>query len=200
RLIDRLAKAGILRSKTILGHCTHLDKTSLDIAKRSGCWFAHNTRSNMNNAVGYAPVQWMGDRVALGTDGIGADMFEEVKFAWFKARDGRNGLGIAEVVGFLSGSQRLASQLLGVKLGSLEVGAVADLAALEYPTPTAITERNLYGHLIFGMSSQCVTDTMVNGQWVVRNRKVIGVDEEAIRAKAQKVAAKVWKRFVSLSP
>jgi len=123
-----------------------------------------------------------------------------VKFAWFKARDGRNGLGIADVVGFLSGSQRLASQLLGVKLGSLEVGAVADLAALEYPTPTVITERNLYGHLIFGMSSQCVTDTMVNGQWVVRNRKVVSVDEEAIRVKAQKVAAKVWKRFTSLSP
>jgi cytosine/adenosine deaminase-related metal-dependent hydrolase len=152
----------------------------------------------MNNAVGYAPVHLMGKRVALGTDGIGADMFEEVKFAWFKARDGRNGLGIADVVGFLIGSQGLASELLGVRLESLEVGAVADLAVLDYPTPTAITSENLHGHLIFGMSSQFVTDTMVNGQWVVRNRKVIGVDEGAIRAKAQKVAAKVWKRFQRL--
>ena len=198
RLIDRLARADVFGPKTILGHGTHLDRASLDVAKRAGCWFAHNTRSNMNNAVGYAPVHLMGKQVALGTDGIGADMFEEVKFAWFKARDGRNGLGIGDVAGFLSGSQRLASQLLGVKLGSLEVGAVADLAALEYPNPTAITERNLYGHLIFGMSSQCVTDTMVDGQWVVRNRKVIGVDEEAIRAKATKVAAKIWKRFQRL--
>jgi putative selenium metabolism protein SsnA len=200
RLIDRLARAGILGTKTILGHCTHLDKTSLDIAKRAGCWFAHNTRSNMNNAVGYAPLPWMGDRVALGTDGIGADMFEEVKFAWFKARDGRNGLGIAEVAGFLTGAQRLASHLLGVKLSCFEVGSVADLAVLDYPTPTPVTAGNLYGHLIFGMSSQCVTDTMVNGQWIVRHRKVVGVDEAAVREKSAKVAAKLWRRFVRLSP
>ena len=198
RLIDRLAKAGVLGPKTILGHCTHLDKTSLEIAKRSGCWFAHNTRSNMNNAVGYAPVQWMGERVALGTDGIGADMFEEVKFAWFKARDGHNGLGIADVAGFLTGSQRLAAQFLGVKLDALAVGSAADLAVLDYPTPTPITAGNLYGHLIFGMSSQFVTDTMVNGQWVVRARKVVGVDEQAVREKSAKVAAKVWKRFQRL--
>jgi putative selenium metabolism protein SsnA len=198
RLIDRLAKADILGPKTILGHCTHLDKNSLEIAKRAGCWFAHNTRSNMNNAVGYAPVQWMGDRVALGTDGIGADMFEEVKFAWFKARDGRNGLGIAGVTGFLTGAQRLASHLLGTKLGSFEVGSAADLAVLDYPTPTLVTGGNLYGHLIFGMSSQYVTDTMVNGQWIVRARKVVGVDEQAAREKAAKVAVKLWKKFQRL--
>ena len=198
RLIDRLATAGILGPKTILGHCTHLDKASLDVAKRAGCWFAHNTRSNMNNAVGYAPVHLMGDRVALGTDGIGADMFEEVKFAWFKARDGRNGLGIGDVVGFLSGAQRLASMLLGVKLGKLEIGSAADLAVLDYPTPTAVTSQNLFGHLIFGMSSLFVTDTMVNGQWLMRDRRVVGVDEEAVREKSQKVAVKVWKRFREL--
>jgi cytosine/adenosine deaminase-related metal-dependent hydrolase len=152
----------------------------------------------MNNAVGYAPVHLMGDRVALGTDGIGADMFEEVKFAWFKARDGRNGLGIGDVVGFLSGAQRLASMLLGVKLGKLEIGSAADLAVLDYPTPTAVTSQNLFGHLIFGMSSLFVTDTMVNGQWLMRDRRVVGVDEEAVREKSQKVAVKVWKRFREL--
>jgi cytosine/adenosine deaminase-related metal-dependent hydrolase len=141
----------------------------------------------------------MGDRVALGTDGIGADMFEEVKFAWFKARDSRNGLGIADVAEFLTGSHRLASQFLGVKLGSLNAGSVADLVVLDYPTPTPVTAGNLLGHLIFGMSSQFVTDTMVNGQWIVRNRKVVGVDEEAVREKSAKVAAKVWKRFQRLS-
>lgn len=198
RLIDRLADAGILGSKTILGHCTHLNRASLEKAQRAGCWFAHNTRSNMTNAVGYAPVHLMGRQVALGTDGIGADMFEEVKFAWFKARDGRNGLGIADVAGFLTGAQRLASQFLGVTLGSLAVGSAADLVGLDYPTPTPVTTGNLFGHLIFGMSSQFVTDTMVNGQWIVRHRKVVGVDEEAVREKSAKVAAKVWKRFQRL--
>jgi putative selenium metabolism protein SsnA len=200
RLIDRLANSGVLGPKTILGHCTHLDKASLDLARRAGCWFAHNTRSNMNNAVGYAPVHQMGRQVALGTDGIGADMFEEAKFAWFKARDGRNGLGIGDVAGFLTGAQRLASALLNTRLGILETGCAADLVVLEYPTPTPVTPQNFYGHFIFGMSSQFVTDVMVNGRWVVKNRRVIGVDEEKIRAEAQRVAGKVWRRFEKLPP
>jgi putative selenium metabolism protein SsnA len=198
KLIDRLAEAGVLGPKTILGHCTHLDRASLDMAREAGCWFAHNPRSNMNNAVGYAPVQWMGKQVALGTDGIGADMFEEVKFAWFKARDGRNGLGIGDVVGFLTGAQSLAGMLLNTRLGLLEPGGAADLIVLDYPTPTAVTAQNLLGHLIFGMSSQFVTDVMVNGRWVVKNRHVVGVDEEKIRAEAQRVAKKVWRKFERL--
>jgi putative selenium metabolism protein SsnA len=198
RLIDRLAEAGVLGPKTILGHGTHLDKSSLDIAREAGCWFAHNPRSNMNNGVGYAPVQWMGKQVALGTDGIGADMFEEAKFAWFKARDARNGLGIGDVAGFLTGAQSLASVLLNVRLGVLEPGCAADLAVLDYPTPTPVTAENLYGHVIFGLSSQFVTDVMVNGRWVVKNRRVVGVDEEKIRAEAQRVAKKVWRRFEKL--
>ena len=198
RLMQRLANAGVLGPKTILGHGTHLDKASLDAAQEAGCWFAHNTRSNMNNAVGYAPVHLMGRQVALGTDGIGADMFEETKFAWFKARDARNGLGIGDVAGFLTGAQRLASVLLNTRLGSLEAGGAADLVVLDYPTPTPVTPGNLYGHLIFGLSSQFVTDVMVNGRWVVTRRRVVGVDEEKIRADAQRVAAKVWRRFQKL--
>jgi putative selenium metabolism protein SsnA len=199
-LIDRLAEAAVLGPRTILGHGTHLDETSLDVAKTAGCWFAHNPRSNMNNGVGYAPVQQMGKRVALGTDGIGADMFEEVKFAWFKARDARNGLGIGDVAGFLTGAQSLASVLLDTRLGVLDVGYAADLMVLDYPTPTPVTPQNLHGHLIFGMSSQSVTDVMVNGRWVVKNRRVVGVDEEKIRAEAQRVARKVWQRFQKLPP
>jgi putative selenium metabolism protein SsnA len=200
RLIDRLAAFGVLGPKTILGHGTHLDKASLNVAREAGCWFAHNTRSNMNNAVGYAPVHLMGQQVALGTDGIGADMFEEVKFAWFKARDARNGIGVGDVVGFLTGAQNLASMLLNTRLGALEVGSAADIVVLDYPTPTAVTSQNLLGHLIFGMSSQFVTDVMVNGRWVVKNRGVVGVDEERIRAEAQRVAKKVWQKFQKLPP
>jgi putative selenium metabolism protein SsnA len=200
RLIDRLAAFGVLGPKTILGHGTHLDKASLDMAREAGCWFAHNTRSNMNNAVGYAPVHLMGKQVALGTDGIGADMFEEAKFAWFKARDARNGLGIGDVAGFLTGAQSLASVLLAVRLGVLEPGYAADLVVLDYPTPTLVTPQNLYGHLIFGMSSQFVTDVMVNGRWVVKSRRVVGVDEDKVRAEAQRVAKKVWQRFEKLPP
>jgi len=93
-VVERLAKHGALNRRSILAHGIHLSDADIAIAREAGVWFAHNPRSNMNNQVGYAPVAKFGDRVVLGTDGIGADMFEESKFAFFKGRDlGARALG-----------------------------------------------------------------------------------------------------------
>jgi len=64
----------------LLAHCVHLDRPLRGSV-------AHNPRSNMNNAVGYArPARWQGT-VALGTDGIGADMLEEFRVAYARHRE-----------------------------------------------------------------------------------------------------------------
>jgi cytosine/adenosine deaminase-related metal-dependent hydrolase len=64
----------------LLVHCVHLDRPLRGT-------IAHNPRSNMNNAVGYArPVRW-DNRVVLGTDGIGADMLEEARLAYVRLRE-----------------------------------------------------------------------------------------------------------------
>jgi cytosine/adenosine deaminase-related metal-dependent hydrolase len=88
-VVERLDKFEALNERTILAHGIHLDDRDIRLARDRGVWFAHNPRSNMNNRVGYAPVAKFGERVVLGTDGIGADMFEEARFAFFKASDGR---------------------------------------------------------------------------------------------------------------
>jgi cytosine/adenosine deaminase-related metal-dependent hydrolase len=63
----------------LIVHCVHLDRPLPGT-------IAHNPRSNMNNAVGYAaPGQWA-NRVVLGTDGIGADMLEEMRLAYVALR------------------------------------------------------------------------------------------------------------------
>jgi len=48
---------------------------------------AHNPRSNMNNAVGYAQPARRSNRIILGTDGIGADMLEEFRLAYVRHRE-----------------------------------------------------------------------------------------------------------------
>lgn len=64
----------------LLVHGVHLDRPLPGT-------LAHNPRSNMNNSVGYArPASWPG-RVALGTDGIGADMLEEFRLAYARCRE-----------------------------------------------------------------------------------------------------------------
>lgn len=64
----------------LLVHCVHLDR---DLPGT----IAHNARSNMNNGVGYARPAARPNRVVLGTDGIGADMMEELRLAYARLRE-----------------------------------------------------------------------------------------------------------------
>ena len=193
-VVERLAKHGALNSQTILAHGIHLSDEDIDIARSAGAWFAHNPRSNMNNQVGYAPVEKFGSRVVLGTDGIGADMFEEARFAFFKGRDARAGFGADDWLRVLANNQRLATEAFGGDLGSLDVGSIADLTVLDYGSPTPLTAENLAWHFAFGLTSASVDSVMVNGRFVIRDR-CFPFDAEELYRQARAVCEKVWLKL-----
>ena len=193
-VVERLAKHGALNSSTILAHGIHLSDQDIEIAKSAGVWFAHNPRSNMNNQVGYAPVDKLGDRVLLGTDGIGADMFEEARFAFFKGRDGQAGFGAEDWQRVLANNWRLASQSFAEDLGRLDAGSLADLTVLDYQSPTPLAAQNLAWHLAFGMTSASVESVMVNGTFVLRDRR-FPFDAEELYRQARVACEKLWSRL-----
>jgi len=197
-IVARLAEMGSLSEKTILAHGIYLSADDLKIIKRQRCKLLHNARSNMNNSVGYAAVQNFGDGVALGTDGFPADMFEESRLAFFKGRDAKNGLGPLDYLKFLHGGHQLCSELFGVPFGKLEPGAVADLFVLDYPAPTPLTPGNLASHFLFGMKAGHVTEVMVAGKFVRRQKSLPGIDVEKVYQKSRAVAAKLWERLRSI--
>jgi len=194
-IVKRLAEMGALAEKTILAHGIYLSDTDLKIIKQQRCWLMHNARSNMNNSVGYAAVQNFGERVALGTDGFPADMFEESRLAFFKGRDAKNGLGPIDYLKFLNGGQQLCSELFGVPFGKIEPGAVADLIVLDYPAPTSVTDENLAGHFLFGMKAEHVTDVMIAGKFILRQKRLPGIDVENVYQKSREAAAQLWERL-----
>ena len=198
-LMERLARHGVLRPASIFAHGTHLDPDAVARANEVGVTIAHCPRSNMNNAVGYAPTGAFKCPVLLGTDGIGGDMFTEAKHAWFKACDGGARLGPAAIVGMLATSARRASQALGVSLGKLEVGAVADVVITNYLPPTPLTSDNLPGHFIFGMGPQHVRDVIVDGRWLLRGREICSCDEAKVRHASMPVAKALWERMAKFS-
>ncbi len=59
----------------------------MQILNERNSFLVHNPRSNMNNNVGYLKSIDEVNNLAIGTDGIGADMFEETRFAYFKSKD-----------------------------------------------------------------------------------------------------------------
>jgi putative selenium metabolism protein SsnA len=191
-VVERFAKHGALNNKTILAHGIHLSDEDIEIARAAGVWFAHNPRSNMNNQVGYAPVAKFGKRIVLGTDGIGADMFEEARFAFFKGRDACASAGAGYWLRALSNNQRLASQAFGIEVGSLTAGAAADLVVLDYQSPTPLTADNLAWHLVFGMNAASVESVMVNGRFVIRDRRH-PLDD--VYADSRKASEKLWAKL-----
>ena len=56
RVVDRLAALGVLGPRSIVAHCVHVDGREMELLRDSGTWVTHQPRSNMNNAVGAAPV------------------------------------------------------------------------------------------------------------------------------------------------
>jgi cytosine/adenosine deaminase-related metal-dependent hydrolase len=84
RVVERLNNFGILNSsKTILGHCLHLDNKEREIVKNSSAWVVENMESNLNNKVGYFNGDGLGERIMFGTDGMHSDMLRTAQAAFF---------------------------------------------------------------------------------------------------------------------
>lgn len=196
RAVARLAGLGLLDGRTLLAHGIHVDDDELAGFHASGATLAHNARSNMNNAVGRARVLELGERVALGTDGIGADMFEESRAAWFRLREDDVLAPGGWPLRRLAESARLAGRVFDEPLlGTLRPGAPADLVVLDYAPPTPLDGGNLGGHWIFGLASRHVRDVMVAGTWVVRDRRLVLADQEALVAEARSAAERLWRQL-----
>jgi cytosine/adenosine deaminase-related metal-dependent hydrolase len=162
--VERLARAGALDQHALLAHGVHLSEPEVARALEAGVTFAHNARSNMNNAVGRAPLRSMGDHVALGTDGIGADMFEESRVAFFRGREDGVAADPRWALARLAEGARLAGRAFGEPLlGRIEAGAPADIVVLDHEAPAPVDAASFPGHWIFGLSARVVRDVVWAG-------------------------------------
>lgn len=199
RVVERLADAGALNKRALLAHCVDVDDREIDLIRGSGAWVAHNARSNMNNRVGRAPVVALGERVALGTDGIDGDMFAESAAAYWRGHEADPSISPSWVLGRLAAGATFAGRAFGEPLlGRVEAGAPADLVVLEYDPPTPLSAENLAGHWVFGISASHVRDVVVAGRVAVRDRRLEGRDEEASRGIAQAHATDLWRRMEAI--
>ena len=194
-LMERLDRRGVLRPSAIFAHGIHLDAAAIARMNEVGPHLAHNPRSNMNNAVGYAPVARFRCPIMLGTDGIGGDLFAEARHAWFKSRDAHGGLAPGDVVAMLATSACRASESLGVALGRLSPGAAADVVITDHVPATPLSADNLAAHLIFSIGSPSVRHVLIAGQWALRDRTAVACDERAIRRDARSIAQRLWSRL-----
>lgn len=201
RVVRRLNRAGGLGEKTIAVHCVHVNSGEIDLLRNTGTIAVHNPQSNMNNAVGVAPVIQMltkGVLVGLGTDGMTSNMRDEVRVAnilhKLAARDPRV-FFVESCNLLLRHNARIANRFFSRPVGVLAKGAHADIILLDYDPPTPLDGSTFLGHFLFGLCGARVRTTIAGGRVLMRDGELIVVDEERIAAKSRELAKAFWRRF-----
>jgi len=203
RVIDRLEKHGILGPQSIAVHAVHVDAREIQTLADTGTWVTHQPRSNMNNAVGVAPVESMlraGVKVGLGNDGFSNTMWDEWKAAYLlhKSANGdprrMGGYDVKEMA--IENNAALAKTFFpDAPLAEISVGAFADLIFVDYHPFTDLNAGNLPWHILFGFNESMITTTIVGGEMLMKDRELLTLDEEEIAAKAREASTGAWKRY-----
>jgi 5-methylthioadenosine/S-adenosylhomocysteine deaminase len=204
--IAYLDRIGFLGDRVIAAHVVWPQGTDTQILKQHGVGVIHNPQSNMKLAAGVAPVpQMMNDglRVGLGTDGAASNndlsMWEEMDSAakLHKVISNDPKVMSAQEAFELATIRGAAALHLEKEIGSLEVGKRADLVLVESDSLNQIPSYNVYSDLVYATKAAGVQTVIINGRVVMRDRRLLTLNERAIKASAQVFRGRIIKSLAA---
>jgi 5-methylthioadenosine/S-adenosylhomocysteine deaminase len=189
----------------IMAHCVHVDEHEMRIMQKYDVSVAHCPSANLKLASGIAPIAHMlslGINVAIGTDGPASnndlDMFEEMRLAALIAKVNPADPTALPAKTALTMATRNGARALRMedKIGSLEVGKLADVIVVDsHPLHNVphydVNPDAVYSQLVYATKASDVRHTMVHGRFLMRDRALLTVDEQALRVKAADYARRV---------
>jgi 5-methylthioadenosine/S-adenosylhomocysteine deaminase len=202
-----LGKHGFLGPRLFAAHCRYVDDADIALLGRSGTIISHQAAMAANRGV-IPPIPALraaGCTIASGTDNNTNDLFEVMRVALLTERIRRNdptpGLrpqpeDILEDA--TQGGARAVQQ--GKVLGSLEVGKKADIIVLDTQRAHLVPAVRIVSAWIHNGQPSDVESVMVDGHFIMRDRKVLTMDEDSIIAEADKVGRRIWTQVQAASP
>lgn len=204
-VVPWIKKQGLLEAKVIAAHCVHIDTGEMHTLEHARAGVAHNPSSNLKLASGFAPVKRMleaGLNVGIGTDGPSSnndlDMFEEIRLASFVAKGLTGDPTALPAFQVFEMATRLGARAVHLDhlVGSLEVGKRADLALIDLSTLHNLpgfsrNPNSIYARLVYATKSTDVTDVMVNGKWLMKNKHLLTIDVDRLLSQAEALANKI---------
>jgi 5-methylthioadenosine/S-adenosylhomocysteine deaminase len=190
-----LEKIGLLGPDVVAAHCIFVDEPDRKLLAQRQVGCVHNPSSNMMIASGVSPVPEMraaGIAVGLGTDGPAGsnndlDLMEEMDLAAKLAKITKmdplalNAKAVVEMA-TIDGARALHMEK---EIGSLETGKKADLILIGLDTPNAVPMYDIYAQLAYALKGSDVETVVIGGRVVMRDRKLLTVDEQAALQKAR---------------
>jgi 5-methylthioadenosine/S-adenosylhomocysteine deaminase len=175
------------------------------VQERRAPGVAHNPTSNLKLGAGVAPVAKMlelGVPVGIGTDGPASnndlDMFEEMRLAALLAKGISNDPTAVPARDAVAMATRLGARALHMDhlTGSLEPGKRADLVVVDLDTTHNLPSFDrdpaaIYARIVYAAKSADVSDVMCNGRWLMRDRRLLTLDEPALARDARELARRI---------
>ncbi len=189
RIVNRLSDYGVLESsKTILAHCLHLSKGEKKQIEKSKAFVVQNTESNLNNNVGFFNGEGLGNRIMLGTDGMHSDMLRSAQQAFFVGQP-------FDSIDFQGIYNRFRNVHNYLETNQFSGDGDNNLVILDYKSPTPINQNNFLGHFVFGFQAADVSHVISDGKVIMKDRKMMTVDEADVMAFAREQAKRLWKNM-----
>jgi 5-methylthioadenosine/S-adenosylhomocysteine deaminase len=194
RPLQRLWRLGMVSPRLIAVHAVHLDDAELDLLQHEGVSVAHCPSSNLKLASGIARVADMrrrGIRVGIGTDGAASnnrlDSMGEMRTAALLAKGASGDAAVVSAADALEMATIEGARALGLDegIGSIEPGKWADLAAVELSSLETLPCFDPVSHLVYAAGRENVSHVWVAGEAKLDERRLTGLDEQDLRAKAQ---------------
>ncbi len=195
RPLEQIKKYELLGGKTMLAHCGWITKEEVREIASSGACVVHNPVSNMKLATGgYTPLPELFDAgavVTLGTDGAASnnklDMFETMKFAALIHKHHRWDASIVNAQQTLDMATINAARFLGINAGSIEEGKKADVVCLDMASPNLLPRHNIISHIVYAASGFNVSDVVIDGRMIMKEREILNVDVEKIYEEVERL-------------
>ena len=197
-----LDRIGFLNERVIAAHMVWPQESDIAILKRHGVGVVHNPQSNMKLAAGVAPVPKMLAEsllIGLGTDGAASNndlnMWEEMDTVakLHKVFTGDPKVISAQQAFELATIRGAQAVHLEKEIGSLEKGKRADILVIDRDTLNQIPLYNLYSDLVYATKASDVETVIINGRLVMRNRRLLTLNETAVKADARTFRDKIIK-------
>lgn len=195
-----LQSIGFWGPRTVVKHGVWVDAADIQLLRSHQVAVSHNPESNMKLASGIAPVpEYLaaGVTVGLGTDGAASnndlDMFEAMRFAALLHKVKTNNPQTLPAATVLEMATIQGARALGLErqIGSLEAGKRADLVVVSTSNARLTPMYDPVSHLVYAAHGEDVRTVMVNGRVLMRDRKMLTLDEAAVLADARKFAVSV---------
>ena len=204
-VVPWVKKQRLFDARVLAAHCVHVDEGEIRALKDARAGVAHNPTSNLKLGSGVAPIAKMldlGVPVGIGTDGTASnndlDMFEEMRLAALLAK------GISGDPTALPARQALAMATrvgahaihLGAITGSLEPGKCADLIVVDLSQAHNLPRFGrdpcaIYAQLVYAAKASDVVDVMCDGRWLMRDRRLLTLDEDDVRSATADIARRI---------